>query len=214
MPVCELDHIVVTAPNLKAGVEWVRDTLGATPELGGVHPAMGTHNCLLKLGDATYLEIIAPNPNAPEPARPRWFDLDRLERNSPPRLAAWIARTSDILTTTKSSGEALGNIEPMSRGDLNWLITIPKEGNLVLGGIAPLLIEWHTQAHPAARMRESGCTLIRLEGLHPDTGRISNLLASIGFEGEVSLRAIPPEVQPRLVAHIQTAHGVKTLGSA
>jgi len=36
---CELDHIVVTAPTLKAGVEWVRGQLGATAELGGAHVA-------------------------------------------------------------------------------------------------------------------------------------------------------------------------------
>ena len=64
-----LDHLVVTAPNLKSGVQWVRDTLGATPELGGKHPRMGTHNCLLQLGEQTYLEVISPDPNAPDPGR-------------------------------------------------------------------------------------------------------------------------------------------------
>jgi len=48
----------------------------------------------------------------------------------------------------------------MSRGELNWLITIPDNGTLPLGGIAPMLIEWQTRVHPASRLRESGCTLL------------------------------------------------------
>jgi len=213
MPVCELDHIVVTAPNLKVGVEWVRDALGATPELGGAHPAMGTHNCLLKLGDAVYLEVIAPNPNAPAPQRPRWFELDRMERNSLPQLAAWVARTADIRSAVAACGEPLGSIEPMSRGELNWLITIPDNGTLPLGGIAPMLIEWQTQVHPASRLRESGCTLLLLEGFHSDTESAQGLLRSIGFAGNVKVSALPAHSRPYLVAHVRTAAGVRTLGA-
>jgi hypothetical protein len=40
---------------------------------------MGTHNRLLKLGEGFYLELIAIDPQAPPPGRPRWFGLDRLE---------------------------------------------------------------------------------------------------------------------------------------
>ncbi len=64
---CQIDHIVITAPDLGAGAELVRRSLGVMPQAGGEHARMGTHNLLLKLGDSLYLEVIAPNPNAPEP---------------------------------------------------------------------------------------------------------------------------------------------------
>lgn len=48
---------------------------------------MGTHNLMLRLGDSSYLEIIAINPAAPAPGRPRWFALDRLAGDGSPRLA-------------------------------------------------------------------------------------------------------------------------------
>ena len=211
MPVSMLDHIVVTAPNLKSGVEWVRATLGATPEFGGMHPRMGTHNCLLSLGDQTYLEVIAPDPNAPKPDRPRWFGLDSLNRDSPPRLAAWIARTTDIEATVAACSEPLGVVTPMSRGELNWLITVTDDGALPLGGIAPILIEWHTPTHPSANMRDSDCRLLRLELKHPEAERVESLLLSIGLEDKVDVIPVPAGSAPSLSASIQTVQGTRVL---
>ena len=68
-----LDHIAVTAPSLAVGVEYVRQTLGVTPQVGGEHPRMGTHNYFLKLGEKVYLEVISINPDAPSPDRPDGF---------------------------------------------------------------------------------------------------------------------------------------------
>lgn len=76
MPGCRIDHITITAPSLAAGAEFVSQTLGVLPQVGGEHPRMGTHNLLLRLGDALFLEVISPNPLVPAPARPRWFALD------------------------------------------------------------------------------------------------------------------------------------------
>jgi glyoxalase-like protein len=207
-----LDHLVVTAPNLKSGVQWVRDRLGATPELGGKHPRMGTHNCLLQLGEKAYLEVIAPDPNAPDPGRARWFELDQHLPRSVPQLAAWVARTSDIAQAVQSASEPLGPVEPMARGDLNWQITLTEDGALPLGGVAPFLIQWHTSEHPAGGLRDSGCTLLQLDLYHPDHLRAERLLASVGFDGN-KLRLHPGAAStgPRIVATIDTPHGVKVL---
>ncbi len=76
MPRCLIDHIVITAPDLAAGVEFIRRSLGVMPQVGGEHPLMGTHDYFLKLGEKVYLEVISVNPDAARPARPRWFQLD------------------------------------------------------------------------------------------------------------------------------------------
>ena len=57
----EIDHIVITSPSLDAGVNYVYETLGVMPQLGGVHTRMGTHNYLLRLDNSTYLEIFKDN---------------------------------------------------------------------------------------------------------------------------------------------------------
>jgi len=206
-----IDHIVVTAADLAAGADLVRRSLGTMPQTGGGHARMGTHNLVFKLGDSLYLEVIAPNPKGPAPGRPRWFGLDDLKPDTPPRLATWAARTDDIRSTVAASSETLGEVEAMSRGELHWLITIPRDGRLPLGGIAPALIQWPRQDHPAGRMRETGCTLLRLEAFHPEPARIAALLKSISLEGPISVSPLPAESRPYLVAHIQTANGRRTI---
>src|ERR1700737_3332136 len=124
-----IDHITVTAPSLAVGVEYVRQALGVVPQAGGEHPRMGSHNCLLKLGDAVFLEVISINPDAPPPSRPRWFELDQPDLNRYPRLAMWVARTNDIQAAVNASPVFAGDVEPMTRGRLEWLITIPKDGS-------------------------------------------------------------------------------------
>jgi Glyoxalase-like domain len=204
-----IDHLVITAPDLRAGAEWVRRVLGAAMQTGGEHVRLGTHNLLLRLGESLFLEVIAVNPQAPRPGRPRWFGLDELPPGAPPRLATWVARTNDIRATAAASSEQLGTIEPMTRGRLSWLITIPADGTLVLGGVAPALIEWQAEPHPAAGLPDAGCSLVRLELLHPEPARVSALLRSLSLEEPIPV--VAPGTGPSVVAHVRTPAGVKVL---
>jgi Glyoxalase-like domain len=210
LPRAFLDHITITAPSLTAGVEYVRQTLGVMPQVGGEHPRMGTHNYFLRLGEKVYLEIIAINPNSPRPQRPRWFQLDELTSDAAPRLATWIVRTDDI-SAAAASPVALGVVEPMSRGELNWLITIPPDGSLPLNGVAPTLIQWPAGVHPTTTLQHMGCSLVRLEGFHGQSEKVRGVLDCIGFEGEFSLSPLPAGEPPHLVAHIQTPTGLRRL---
>src|SRR3954468_7932347 len=208
MPRCQIDHITVAAPALATGVELVRRTLGVRPQPGGEHPRMATHNALLRLGDSVYLEVIAPDPKT-RAARPRWFGVDELKPGTPPRLAFWAARTPDIRSAIAASAEPLGNVEAMSRGDLSWLITVPADGSLPFDGIAPALIEWPPEVQVARGLADVGCTLVKLEGFHPQAARISALLKSISADPDAfSLASLPPGRRPYLVAHIQTPKGL------
>ncbi|HYN27123.1 MAG TPA: VOC family protein [Burkholderiales bacterium] len=209
-----IDHIVVTAPSLEIGVEYVRDALGVTPEIGGEHPRMGTHNCLLRLGDSLYLEVISINPAAGNPDCPRWFQLDLERSNAAPRLATWISRTNDIRAATAASPIPLGNIEAMSRGPFNWQITIPANGTLPLDGVVPTLIEWEPDSHPARTLKDLGCTLVRLEGFHRQSEAILSMLQSIGFQGQFTANPISQQESPFLIAHVQTPGGVRQLRSS
>jgi hypothetical protein len=209
-PHCLIDHIAITAPSLEAGAAYVREVLGVSPQAGGEHVRMGTHNLLLRLGDSVYLEVIAANPAAPAPARPRWFGLDKLRPDAAPALSAWVARTNDIQVAVANSTDPLGDVEPMSRGALDWLITIPADGALPLGGVAPALIQWQGDTHPASQLQDFGLSLVELELHHPEPARVSRLLQSLGFEGPVTV-VQESAVAARLVAHVETPHGIRTL---
>ena len=208
---CCIDHITVTAPTLDVGAAWVQQALGVAPQMGGEHPRMATHNMLLRLGEALFLEVIAPNPLATPPARPRWFALDTLRPGTEPALATWVARSSDIQVAAAGSTEALGAVEPMQRGALHWLITIPADGGLALQGIAPALIEWQAPDHPAAKLPDLGLSLVQLELLHPEPQRIARLLGSLEMDDSRLCVGQLVDGPPRLVAHIQTPQGLRQL---
>jgi hypothetical protein len=161
-----LDHLVVAARDLARGARWLEDRLGAPLAPGGVHAAMGTHNRLLKLagGERLYLELIAIDPAAPPPGRPRWFGLDdpmlqaRLAER--PRLIHWVARSDDL---TSEATPAHGDILSMQRGDFRWRITVPADGRLPGAGRLPTLIQWDVPFHPADRLPDAGCARVAFE---------------------------------------------------
>src|SRR5262244_3782812 len=97
---CELDHLVIACKDLEQGAAWVAQRTGVAPTGGGKHPLMGTHNRLLKIGARAYLEVLAIDPEAPPPSRPRWFDLDAPEMQArigeSPALITWAVRTDRI----------------------------------------------------------------------------------------------------------------------
>ncbi len=211
MPRTFLDHIAITAFSLEAGAALVADTLGVETQSGGEHPRMATHNRLLRLGEAMYLEVIAPNPAARAPGRPRWFGLDTLAPHALPALSTWVVRSTDIQASAAAASEPLGDIEPMRRSALDWLITIPADGSVPLEGAAPALIQWHADTHPAARMEDKGCALVLLEIFHPDPERVARLLSSLELEAPVAVRQAGSGDPARLTAHIDTPHGRRTL---
>ena len=211
---CELDHLVVTGPALAAGVAWVESILGVALQAGGEHQRMATHNALLRLGDSIYLEVIAPNPAASRPHEPRWFGLDRMSSDQLPRLATWVARTDDINATTTACDGEFGDIEPMSRGSLNWLITIPAQGALLDGGVIPMLIEWPIAKHPAAGLEEKGCALRQLDLFHPNADAVAKILDCLEIRPEVGIHQLATGTRPYLVAHIETPQGLRSIGSS
>lgn len=211
MPGCRIDHLAIVAPTLAAGSDAVFAQLGVRPQPGGRHARMGTHNLLLRLGEALYLEVIAIDPEAPPPGRPRWFELDRLAADAVPRLACWIARCDDIVAAQAAVPEPLGTAEAMSRGALDWRITIPADGSLPLGGAAPGLIQWDGPTHPGALLPDQGCTLAALQLRHPAPTRVQAVLDGLALAEPavtVSVRAAPV---PGLVAQVRTPGGLRTL---
>jgi hypothetical protein len=166
----EVDHLVIAARTLDEGSDWIEARLGVRPVPGGKHPLMGTHNRLLKLGPRVYLEVIAIDPGAPPPGRPRWFALDspemakRLEQG--PALIHWVVRTSNIEDEARNSPDGI-EVLSASRGPYSWRIGVPADGHLPGGGTLPTLIQWEGSAHPAEGLPDSGCLLLSVESVGP-----------------------------------------------
>ena len=199
--ILELDHLVLTCPRLEDGVRHVEDRLGARPIQGGKHPKMGTHNALLRIGERAYLEVIAPDPDAPPPGRQRWFELDILDPCDSPRLATWVARSSDLASPNCP-------IEVMSRGDFRWRLTVPSDGRLLAQGVVPYLIDWEASPHPAETLPPSGRKLHVLELAHPEPAVVAELRKNLS--GGLSAVAISLG-ELHIAATFETPHGMAVL---
>jgi hypothetical protein len=207
-----IDHLVVAAKSLEEGIDYLERTLGVKPKGGGEHSTMGTHNRLLRLGYDCYLEMIAINPKAPKPAHPRWFELDddamRESLQAKPRLVAWALRTDRIEDLAQRSEYPLGRVKPMSRGDLNWRLTLTEDGRLQEGGCIPFLIQWDRSPHPASTMAESGLRLASLYGRHPQPEIIRHAIRSLGADRLFEVKEAMPGSPPSLAAIIETPRGL------
>jgi hypothetical protein len=202
----ELDHLVVACTRLDEGVDWIECKLGARPQSGGQHVAMGTHNALLKLGPRAYLEVIAIDPDGARPARPRWFALDEPAMQSRlasgPALVTWVLRC-ELLAKACARVPDLGEILTMSRGDFRWKIAVPEDGSLPWGGILPAAIQWEPRPdgesmHPCDRLPESGCELGELRLAHPaavlGTAGLVAMFRELRVVGPVELKPGPVQI--------------------
>ena len=200
----ELDHLAVAANTLGDGRAYVEEALGVALQPGGQHAHFGTHNLLLGLEDGLYLEVIAIDPEAPKPACPRWFDLDRFSGG--PRITNWICRIKNLAETMKTYPEA-GQPVSLARGDLRWQMAVPDDGILPFDGAFPALIEWSGTAHPAHRLAASGCRLERLTICHPDAETLQRDLASGLRDERISIE--PGSLG--FAAELMTPHGLRVL---
>ena len=192
------DHIAVAAETLEDATAHVEITLGVPLQQGGAHAVFHTHNTLLGLADGLYLEAISIDPEAPTPARPRWFDLDQF--SGPPRLTNWICRCDDLDATLARLPGGFGAPVALQRGDLRWRMAVPRSGVLPYDNCAPALIEWLGDAHPAQRLTQQGCKLTSLQVQHPDAEALATLLTPLLADARISFVA----GHPKLCAHIAT----------
>jgi hypothetical protein len=211
-PDLAIDHLIVGAASLPAGVEWAESRLGVRAKAGGQHATMGTHNALFGLGPRLYLEIIAIDPDATPPARPRWFDLDeprmRARLIESPALIHWVARSRDIEAAAAQSSVDLGTITPMRRGNYAWRLTIPADGHLPERGLVPTLIQWSDQRHPAEALPDAGLRLVALAGEHTEPAPVRRALVALGLGDTLK---VTYGRTPRLAAMLRTPRGTVTL---
>ena len=208
-----LDHLAVVAPNLAEGVAHVRACLGLAMPEGGRHREMGTRNHLLRLGDATFLEVIAVDPEAPVPPRARWFGLGdaaqvRADWEAGRRLRGFVARTDDLDGVLAVHGDLLGEAVTMTRGALSWRFALRSDGTWPADGAAPYVLDWGPQGNPAPSMPDLGARLDAVELAHPDPDGVAALHRQLRLADAPRLTG---SALPRYTARITTPSGPRIL---
>ena len=209
----ELDHLVFAGPDLAVAVEQIEELLGVTGTPGGAHPGLGTRNVLFSLGSTCYLEVIGPDLEQPEPAQPRPFGIDGLQR---PGLVTWAVRPpagepiGHWVATLEAHDVHPGPVVAMSRrrpdgGLLEWQLTRSVGGEGGVGRLRPFLIDWGDSVHPSS-VTPPGLTLSALRLQHPEPAAVGAAFRALGLE-------VPVEEGPvfSMIADLQGPAGAVQL---
>jgi hypothetical protein len=211
--VLQLDHITVIAPTLAEGAAHVKACLDLDIPFGRRHDYMGTHNHLLRLGEAVYLEVVALDVGGKHPGFARWFGLDdqkavRAAWDAGRRLRGWVARTHDIDAVLAGHEAVLGRKVELATGDGSFYFSIPTDGALPFNGAAPSVIDRKGKPPSVATMADLGATLLSLTLDHPDPDCVTALYRNLRVDR-------PPAVKEgaslRYSAQIDTPSGTRQL---
>lgn len=195
------DHFAIATVDLDDTVKNLEKKLKYPFSNGGEHKIFGTHNRLFRLDDV-YLEVIAINPLATPLQQPRWFDLDNF--SGEPRIVTWIANTTNILSLLPNIWDKPGEIQKLSRDNLEWDFTVPDKGKMPLEGAAPALINWGSTRHPTLSLSDNGCRLDRFVINTPFAEDLSSIIKKILFDERIRVKF---SQQISFEAHIETPSG-------
>ena len=209
----KLDHLTVIAPSLAEGVLHVRNCLDLDVPFGQRHAYMGTYNHLLQLGDTVYLEIVALDPEADAPDRPRWFGLDdqnkvRCDWDEGRRLRGWVARTDTIDAIIAGRGDIFGEKVPLPTVNASFDFAIPNDGSLPLDGAAPSLIDRRGKPRAMATIVDLGARLRSFTLAHPDPAAVEALYRALTVDRAPDIRR---GSKLRYRAQIETPAGPREL---
>lgn len=206
-----IDHFTIGTSDLMTGQDALAKQLGVTIPNGSKHDAMSTHNCVCQAGNESFLELIAIDPQAPDPGRTRWFTLDdpatqtRIAKR--PRALCWVVNTTDLDAVVAASPIDLGEIVPFQRGERTWRLTVPRDGSLPEGGLVPAFIEWSSGPHPSTGQQDIGLRLDTIHLRHPQPNALRETLAALNVDHLVQI-----DNGPRALAfQITTPSGSVTL---
>eukprot|EP00927_Polykrikos_kofoidii_P022720 TRINITY_DN21131_c0_g1_i1.p1 TRINITY_DN21131_c0_g1~~TRINITY_DN21131_c0_g1_i1.p1 ORF type:complete len:227 (+),score=25.51 TRINITY_DN21131_c0_g1_i1:68-748(+) len=220
MPVT-LDHLVFVVDSLDEAINDFEDLTGVRPAVGGRHEKFGTHNALVRLGNGSYLEFLARDPEAAaEVADTPWLGVD----GPKPRLSTWCCDvgcddgvldglvahlrecdTPDLFSTEIS---AMSRTKP-DGSILSWRLAADRHlvptAELPMSGLVPFLIDWGAarDVRPGLNAPE-GCELVALRVYHPRPNEVIDALEHMGAHGLV---IVEEDSVQRLVAILRTKRG-------
>lgn len=206
----KIDHLLWGAPDLEDGKRRIAELTGVEPSPGGRHPGFGTHNALVALGEACYLEIIARDPAQTEL---RGF-TNRLATLDAPRLLTWAARTNDLdklVEKARRRGLQPGEIVALSRNrpdGSRMSCRLVEIGGHPRGLLVPFFIQFDDGVVHPAQGAAPGCVLRKLVLRSRKSRELARLLRLLELDDEVE---IEPAEEEEIVAEIESPRGLVEL---
>ena len=201
-----IDHLLWGVDDLAEGSRELAKTLGVEPSPGGRHPGFGTHNALLALGEACYLEILARDPTQ---TKLRGFAY-HLENLGAPRILTWAARTDDldaVVAQAQEAGLAPGEIFALSRtrpDGRKMGCRLVEIGGHDAGALVPFFIQFDDGVPHPALHAASGCRLSKLVLRSTVPDELRRILHLLDLVDVVEIESADQE---ELVAELDTPNG-------
>ena len=178
-----IDHVMLGASNLERALSDFEKATGVHPVLGGTHPS-GTQNALVSVGRTTYLELIAPGPDA----KPSHFisDLTKLDKLTP---IGWAVSGPDAKVIQERlskngfflTGPEVGSRLTPSGTTLRWETFQLRDE---FPG-APFFINWAPQSPHPSSTSPTGCTLDHWTVGGPNPDLLTRLQKVLGLSFEI-----------------------------
>jgi hypothetical protein len=186
----QLDHIVLAAPDLGRACDAFEATTGVRPAFGGAHPGRGTHNALVSFDDASYLELIAPDPAQAGGGMAR--SLANLTQPTPLHWAIRVSGLAEVVAQLRALGWQPTPIRrttrtPPNGATLEW--DLCGLAGHEYGGIVPFFIDWLGSPHPAVSAPRVG-RLLSVAFAAPEPEPVQTLLRTFGIAARMT-RAAP-----------------------
>lgn len=181
-----VDHLIWACLDLEAGIDKFEALTGVRAEVGGKHPGLGTHNALVHIGNRSYLEIVAPDPD--QDGGP-WART--LEKMPEPGLLHWVIARPNLGDYVSGLPGLVGGeneIMGVSRkhpklGMLRWeLMLLPKHEH---GCLVPFLIDWRDSSHPTESL-DHVCTLKKVCVTTPRLSDMSKIGSWLGLNASLA----------------------------
>jgi hypothetical protein len=199
-----LDHVMVGASDLDAGIAWFEKVTGVRPAIGGSHPGVGTRNAIVSIGTRQYLEILAPDP-AQHDSTARILPF--LKSLTSPRPIAWGARANNIEEMqhkTQAAGIQYRAPTPGSRTApdgrvFEWVNMLPAD---FPNRLLPFFIQWSVNSPHPSEDAPRGCTLAGLRFESPNADLETDCFRKLGLRGDIRTAA-----RPRVLVTLDTRLG-------
>mmetsp|Transcript_20780 Transcript_20780/g.59242 ORF Transcript_20780/g.59242 Transcript_20780/m.59242 type:complete len:537 (+) Transcript_20780:75-1685(+) len=197
-----LDNVVIAAPNLEEAIDEFEKRTGVRPQPSGKLKGLGAKTAVVILDDNRYIEIVAPDPDAP--AGGLGEELKKLPSGSlepfhyaiRTQMSKMVEGYVSEVLGWKPDHISMAQAREDGNGTRNWeLMTFMGHR---IGGIAPSYIKWNdTLHHPTSQQRPQAA----LESLHiqaPEGHVVHKLLT--GVDG----------IQPQVNDHLMLCLTIRT----
>ncbi len=184
-----IDHLVIGISKLEDGIAELESLTGQRAVIGGEHPGRGTHNALVAVGPRTYIEVIAPLPEASELITD--FQLLGLSQLTPAGFAVGTDDIEALARHLQGLGFATTAPQPGARvrpdgSRLEWRSIAISEPQLAG---APFFIQWGDLAYHPAKTSPAAGRLRSVQIMSPDAAELGRLLRGLNLRRVVARQA-------------------------